>query len=337
MREDLKIEIQLKKLLKKEFGSANGQEIFSGYVESRKIAFLLADEIKGKEPDLSDHGTRHIDDVIENVELLLGNTEISASNLYILCLSVLIHDLGNVHGREGHNKNIDEIYNSVRGTQGNKSEHNAVHHIVGAHTGEAKDGSKDSLKDVPPILSLFKKQISPQKNAAILRFADELAEGPQRTSLYRQKHGGYKEDNLIYHHYANVVEIQIDRNLERISANYHIPLLFNHSLKIETGEEFVEFRNFIFYRFNKLDQERKYCKHYCDWLIPFKKSIANFEFWDGNFPIRLDLPPIELNDLIVPEGCQDNILNCYPQYHDDAIIKILREKHQLREGSDVRI
>ncbi len=337
MRADLKIEIRMKNLLEEEFGKSQGQEIFFGYVDSRKKVYPLAEEIKAKEPNLSNHGPGHIDNVLENLDSLLGDAEISAANLYILCLSMLFHDLGNLHGRERHNKKIDEIYASVKGNNAYKPEQKAVYLIVGAHTGNAGDGSKDSLKDVPDHLPLFSKEIFPQKNAAILRFADELAEGPQRTSLYLQEQGIYAENSEIYHHYANIVSIEINRKLERISAHYHIPLIFNDSIKIKTGEEFVEFRDFIFSRFNKLDQERKYCKHYCDWLNPFRKSIAILDFWDGPHLMDHDLPPIELTDLIVPEGCQNNILECYPQYNNDAIIKTLKEKHQLGGGKDEKV
>ena len=67
MRANLKIEIWMEELLEKEFGEARGQEIYSGYVDSRKKIYPLAEEIKAKEPNHSDHGPRHIDNVLENL------------------------------------------------------------------------------------------------------------------------------------------------------------------------------------------------------------------------------------------------------------------------------
>jgi hypothetical protein len=340
MREDLKIECRMKESLEKEFGKPRAQEIFSDYVQARKYVYTqIADEIKTREPNFPDHGPRHIDNVLENIDNLLGNTEISAANIYILCISAVFHDVGNLYGRQEHNKKIDEIYSCAKGNPNNidRQEQKAIHLIAGAHTGQGRDGSIDSLKDLPEDFSLFKKQIFPQKNAAVLRLADELAEGPQRTSLFMQTHGGYAPDSLIYHHYAKVVQIQIDRNLGRISAHYNINLVFNHSVKIDTGEDFVEFRDFIFKRFNKLDQERKYCKHYCDWLNPFKKSVATLDFFDGNHLINHDLPPIELTDLVLPKCTDNNILKNYPQYDTEAILKNLKDGHKRCEGCDDRI
>jgi hypothetical protein len=328
----------MKKSLEDEVGQSKAQEIFSDYVKARKCVYeQIAEEIKAREPNLSVHGPRHIDNVLENIDDLLGDTKISGADLYILCISAVFHDVGNLYGRKEHNKKIDEIYSHCKGNAIDRQEQKAIGFIVGAHTGQAKDGSTDTLKVLDENFSLFKNKISLRKNAAVLRLADELAEGPQRTSLFMQTHGGYGTDSLIYHHYANVVQIHIDRNLGRISALYNINLVFNDNVKIDTGEDFIEFRDFIFKRFNKLDQERKYCKHYCDWLDPFKKSVATLDFFDGNHQINLDLPPIDLTDLVLPECANNDILKCYPQYETETILKNLKEGHKRCEGYDDKL
>ena len=126
--------------------------------------------------------------------------------LYLLSVSILFHDVGNLHGRVDHHRKISSIYNACRHQEPRfNTERTAVLSIAGAHTGCTKDGSKDTLRDVYPG-SFQGETIRGQELAAVLRLADELAEGPHRTSAYLLHHGGYKPASQIYHRYASAAD-----------------------------------------------------------------------------------------------------------------------------------
>ena len=64
-----------------------------------------------------------------------------------------------------------------------------------AHTGKAQDGSCDTLKEVAELDHLANRPVRLRELAAILRFADELAEGPQRTSEFMQVEDLYESES----------------------------------------------------------------------------------------------------------------------------------------------
>ena len=59
-------------------------------------------------------------------------------------------------------------------------------------------------------------------------------------------------------------------------------------------------RRYCYHRAIKLDQERRYCKHYCAPLAALKATdIALFFYFDSH-QLALDIPPLALTDLVVP-------------------------------------
>src|SRR5690606_30305839 len=134
----------------------------------------------------------------------------------VLCVSILFHDVGNFEGRKGHNKKVAQIYDHVRKKASRfSSERTAVISIAGAHTGFCSEGTVDTLKELGTD-GVYAKPVNLQKIAALLRFADELAEGPQRTSTAMQKFGKYDESSKLFHQLANATQYTIDRENSRI-------------------------------------------------------------------------------------------------------------------------
>ena len=68
--------------------------------------------------------------------------------------------------------------------------------------------------------------------AAVLRFADELAEGPQRTSEFMQAEGLYESESQQFHDYANSTHILIDRGTNRIILTYEIGIGVDQSNEV---------------------------------------------------------------------------------------------------------
>jgi hypothetical protein len=147
---DTPFEKHLKAVLKK--AGARGEVLSGIYVASKQVlAEGIYEEIKMQEPDLSDHGPRHIANVFENISALLGSeiSRYSPEELYCLGMITLFHDVGNIYGRKRHNEKIKAIYTKVRsGPTADRGEMLMVLQAAKAHTGEAADGSKDTLQDL---------------------------------------------------------------------------------------------------------------------------------------------------------------------------------------------
>lgn len=317
------IEVILEKRLKEKFrhSPADASKYFGYYTTAKSILIEenIFDDIKIIQKGLSDHGGNHIKNVLSNVYYILGNElleEIDAIQLYFICLLVLFHDVGNmtVDRQKHHEKDVIlEVYDYIRSrkTQFNE-ERILVPEVASKHSGTASDGSKDTINELsfePPYL--YGTKIHSKKCAALLRFADELAEGPHRTSIFMNKYYNYpyNKKSVIYHRYAEITNVNIDRNGERVCLTYTFTLDAQDGIISEkVHKDFVELFAFTIRRLLKLEAERKYCKYYCDWLNPFKKTDVTFNFYvddisNGRLKTRMidsKVFSLVLNDLTLP-------------------------------------
>lgn len=260
------LETITQKRLIEERGQAEGEEKFALYLTARKkLLEDVLEEIKIAEPKLTDHGPKHIANVLQNAQRLLGDDVklLSGTELYCLILSILFHDVGNVLGRDGHQLNIGKVYDHVRQPDAShRQEQLILLQIVAAHCGEGADKTNDTLKFLEPS-HLDGRSVNLRQIAAILRFADELAEGPQRTSLFLAKMHGYSTDSQTYHRYAAITQIHIDKGAGRIALTYHPPVTTSQNGFLENEADLRELLQFTYKRIQKLDQERKYTTPPC--------------------------------------------------------------------------
>jgi len=173
-------------------------------------------------------------------------------------------------------------------------------------------------------LSFHAQSIRSQEVAAVLRLADELAEGVQRTSAYMLNHGMYKPAATIFHKYASITEYCIERGDERIALTYDIDIgRGGGDLDAGHGVRLEDLLRFSYGRIIKLDQERRYCKHYCDLLSPFKETGAWFNFWFEGQQLDLDIKPIAISDLIVPGEFTKDIEHIDARYEISSLVSAL--------------
>lgn len=313
-----------------QIGQDNVDTVFARYINARDNLPPIWEQIRGSEPFLSDHGPRHIKNVFDNTHRLIpdndGESPLSGLELYLLGLMVLFHDVGNIHGRADHNaaRTIAKIYDHIQtGPNLNPQEKNIVIKAASAHTGTAHDGSRDTLHTLPQTLQFLGYEIRVQTLGAILRLADELAEGPQRTVEYMRQNDLFDKTSRIYHDYASVTDAQIDPGNERISLHYHIPLP-----SVLTDEKFLsleELLSFVFKRLLKLDQERKYARYYCGLLAPFKSVHAQFDFWYSGWTLDTDLEPLVLDDKIIPGESHKTISDINPAYDMSQLLETIKQ------------
>lgn len=286
------------------------------YMEARRFVTQdITSLIPSREPDLTDHTDRHLADVMARARSLIdGNNDyLRPYELYLLCVSILFHDVGNLHGRQEHQKKIATIYDACRhGEPRFNTERRAVLAIAGAHTGSTKDGSKDTLRDVKE-LPFNNQTVRGAEIAAILRLADELAEGPQRTSAYALNHGGYKAESHIFHHYASAVDYLVTTDKLALTLNINVKL-GSTGVEVGAGVHLSPFLEFCYKRVSKVDEERRYCKHYCSLLSYLRETSAWFSFWLDGEEIVPGIDPIVLTDLMIPGEHPKNIVEIDSRY-----------------------
>lgn len=328
MWEDLEIEKYAFKKFIDDLGKINGERLCTDYRTTRGA--LIEDilpEIKYCEQGLTDHGPKHVENVLTNVYQLLGDEELSKLNaceLYCLLISVLLHDVGNLHGRENHSKKITNIYHYVR-PRVTMQEKRIVTRIVAAHAGPARDGSNDTLKTLNDTMEFMGKGVRVGELAALLRFADELAEGPQRTSKYMIKMGCYPKESQIFHKYADITNVYIDRGNYRIVLTYFLDIKECKSIPPEIEAEINKLLEFSYKRIVKMDQERKFNKFYCTLLSPFKRIEVSYVFSIDGHEIDLGIGTLILDDLVVPGELELSIKERNEKFVAANIIKKINE------------
>lgn len=217
---------------------------------------------------LTDHGPRHIKTVIRRIgELTFRNDcfVIKPKDAYLLAVAAHFHDIGNVYGREGHEKRArEELFDLDQSLIGSDNfEKRRICDIAAAHGGLAV-GSKD--KDTIGHLPADE---TTRRLAAILRFADELADDKTRTTAIGAK---VMEDNEcirkqseIYHVYAERLDqVHIDHSGDRVCLSFELiqEHLCNEYYKSGKKRYLLDE---IFERTLKVHREQVYCSKF---MIP---------------------------------------------------------------------
>lgn len=312
---------QLREKILGDFDGTKGQQLVTDYNQTRlKLQQEVYPHIQGKEPSLSDHGTGHVLNVQENAISLLSSDgtigDLSGIEVYCLGMCILFHDAGIIYGREDHQYKVGEVFDLIRGKNTSLlHEKTLIVRTTRAHTGTAQDGTNDTLKEVTEFDHLEGKSVRLRELAAILRFADELAEGPQRTSVFMQTAGHYEKQSQKFHDYANITHVRIDRGTGRVVLTYEINIDPNQTDKLRDRLDYT------FKRIGKLNQERQYARNYSDILLPFKSTEVTFNFHCGSEPLDSNLSPLKLTDIVVPGEPTKDISDIDPAYSIDKIVE----------------
>lgn len=161
----------------------------------------------GDEPVyLNDHGKPHIDQVISRVTALLhvSKCELTPYEAYILLAAIYFHDVGNIYGRKEHEKTLGKVMLELGKLAGEETiEQRVIAPIAAAHGGIVKGTAddKDTIGKLEPGRVILSKKVRQQFLAALLRFADELADDYTRANRFMLD-SGLLEDSEVYHAYS---------------------------------------------------------------------------------------------------------------------------------------
>lgn len=236
---------------------------------------------------LNDHGPRHIDTVIERASQMLNtsNDILSPREVFCLLSAIQLHDIGNFYGRIGHEKKIMDIVGTHGATLvgSDHIERRHILHIAQAHGGKVEDtGNKDTisvLKNETPVLNDI---IRLRLIAAIVRFADELADDRFRADIELLKQKKLPKSSEVYHAYSACLNsVIINHNNKTIELHFDIDKEY---LKEKFGKDNGEIYliDEIYSRVLKMHQERIYCSRFWTPYIALENILVIMNFYSDD-------------------------------------------------------
>ena len=212
---------------------------------------------------LTDHGPEHIKTVIQRASDLLRKSpaaNLSCYEKYILLVAIHVHDLGNFFGRDSHELNAEKVMEELGSVLGiEMPEKRAIFEIAQAHGGRI-GADKDKLGQVPMIKDVLGRDVHSRFLAALLRFADELADDKTRASRYMIESGTIPAPSEIFHKYAYALQSVIDTG-ETVRLEFELAEA-DVKTKFGKNDSRVFLLDEIYTRTMKMHRERMYCMRF---------------------------------------------------------------------------
>ena len=239
---------------------------------------------------LTDHGPEHIATVIRRAGDLVFTEEcvLTPYEAYILLVATHFHDIGNIFGREEHERRAREVmFELDKALVGDDNfEKRMICDIAMAHGGYADtDGDKDTIGklpwDDPPDKS---KGVRVKKLAAILRFADELADDKTRTNRFVQVvSSDIFPGSEVFHRYASQLHpVIVSHDTRSIDLQFELntELVARKCRKFDDEKYLFEE---ILDRTLKMHREHVYCKRFLLPDIVFERVNVRIDVCTGNY------------------------------------------------------
>ncbi|MDE0040179.1 MAG: hypothetical protein OXU77_21855 [Gammaproteobacteria bacterium] len=221
---------------------------------------------------LTDHGPDHIATVIGRIHDLAfqsGAYVVSPYEAYILAVAAHMHDIGNVYGREEHERRVRDILFGLDDTLigDDNIEKRMICDIAMAHGGKIgsdPNGTPDAI--AMDTIGRMSHDRPIRKLAAILRLADELADDRTRSNKLDlevlAENKSYRRQSEIHHVYAQRLHPPaIDHQTRTIQLTFE--LLMEHVVakyyKRGKGRYLLDE---IFERTLKTHREQIYCSRF---------------------------------------------------------------------------
>jgi len=199
----------------------NGEDYASKYKTIKDFLSPIHDEIKTVvakiDPTvyLNAHGCGHIKMVIEKMTMILshGKIELSLYETYLLLLATQFHDIGHIiNGRDNHAADAGKIISKISHQLLDSVEKKKIFDIASAHSGK-----NDPIGKMPDTDTISNKLVRCRLLSAIVRLADELADGRERASNFLLElencKGAIPDESKIFHlfsHCLNSCFVQLD-------------------------------------------------------------------------------------------------------------------------------
>lgn len=312
-----KLELCTKSKLDEETEIVSSNELWDGYETLKKhLCQKVFENIARTEPNLTDHSEKHIQDVQRNVYRIIEHRikQFNAIELYFLTYASLIHDIGNIFGRGGHEHKAKTIIKDFPLVSDGVKR-------ISTQIAKAHGGQGDTIGKLDQEIPYNNFPVKAREIASIVRFADECAEGEQRCYDFGIKYGLIDNEISTFHHmYSKVINFYIDRN--NLKLKYHLAL---NSFK--TIDDLQKFLIFIFERINKTNKERIYCGQYSEIVSQYGSIDVTIDFAKDEIDEPDETISFSLNNMSMLE-CTSN-----PADSEKRIEEILTKKSILQHYS----
>jgi hypothetical protein len=190
---------------------SDGEDYASKYKTIKEFLNPIHDEIKTVvakiDPTvyLNAHGRGHIKMVIEKMTMILSQEKIKLSlyETYLLLLATQFHDIGHIiNGRDNHAEDSGKIISKISHQLLDSVEKKKIFDIASAHSGK-----NDPIGKMPDTDTISNKNVRCRLLSAIVRLADELADGSERASNFLLElescKGAIPEESMIFHLFSH--------------------------------------------------------------------------------------------------------------------------------------
>jgi hypothetical protein len=215
---------------------------------------------------LTDHGPQHIAKIIQRVSRLVSGDEceLTPYEVYLLLVAIHFHDVGNIFGRNKHEVKSGKIFEALGNLAGDDMpEKLCIWSIAQAHGGN-NGGEKDKISKLLASEPVLGKRVRIQLLAAILKFADELADDKDRAARFLLTGGMLPPESVIYHKYAaSLHSVMIDLKGKEVSLHFYLgPADVTTKFGKGKSGKTVYLLDEIFERTMKTHIERIYCSRF---------------------------------------------------------------------------
>jgi hypothetical protein len=240
---------------------------------------------------LNQHGVGHVNKVIEKINAILvffkAEDRPTPFEAFIILCAIQLHDIGNIFGRDEHEKNAEQIFMDVgKSIIQEGFLKRLILKIVQAHGGRI-NGDKDTIakSNLKIRSTILGKEVRECLLAALLRFGDELADDTSRADIQGLESGTISEESKIYHEYSrslHTVKISHNdvNNTLYLQLEYFLDFTTMLNKYLKDGEEILLIDE-IFFRTRKIEQERRYCMRFFNQYLHLNEIKVRIEIASG--------------------------------------------------------
>lgn len=308
------------------------------YLTENVYPLIGAATSSGDQGVYTDHGPDHFDAVIRYAGKLLNvpaNTDgdgeicISPYEVFVLLVSILLHDAGNIYGREGHEKHPHTIFRDMGSYLcPDVFEAKIITNVATAHGGTVPlhDGScsKDTISNLLNDEDKYSDIIVRQKFiAALVRFSDEICEDRKRAARFMLNQGILPKCSEVFHAYANGIS-SVGVDLVSKSINLKIELMRENVTTLygkgsRDSWKKVYLIEEIFSRLEKMFCEMIYCQRFMSQHIKLDRIRATICIYDTSEEMNiLKQKAFELEEKGYP-STKKSLLEDHPEWSGDNL------------------
>ena len=292
---------------------------------------------------LNNHGRNHLDKVAERafdiVKHFDQREQLSEIEVFLMLCAIEIHDIGNILGRNGHEIKLQAIFDdNCSSIIKDTFERRIIKNIASAHGGKNSEGSKDTISEINYSENFGGDVVRTRLLAAIIRFADELADDNTRANRAARDLNILGINSQIFHEYSLALHsVKIDEEDEF----KYVAVKLDYDLDAEGLEKKYAFGGFdkylldeIYDRTYKMEQEREYCMKFFNTCKRIDKIQVRICIYGPNTKL-LDTISYTLEDNAYPTSngkkriMRDNTRNSVPTGEEE--LNYIKERMRNNE------